>query len=54
MKPKNDTQALLLFNYESLIAEKNLIRLQPSGDGVKIPQISSLALIRRRKDTERL
>lgn len=33
MKPKNDTRALLLFNYESLIAEENLIRFQPSGDG---------------------
>lgn len=33
MKPKNDTRALLLFNYESLIAEKNLIRFPPAGDG---------------------
>lgn len=33
MKPKNDTWALLLFNYESLIAEENLIRFLPAGDG---------------------
>lgn len=33
MKPKNGTQALLLFNYESLIAEENLIRFPPAGNG---------------------